>query len=332
MQLLLLVLSSVFATLPMIALLGVVWWLDRYHREPLWLLGLTFLWGAVGGIAIALVFSSALLLPVELLDPSGAVSGAVGAVLVAPLVEEPAKALFLLFVLWTRELDNVTDGFIYGAAAGLGFGMTENFLYFGSTSHDLATWLVTVIVRTLYSAVMHATASSVAGAFLGLARFRGLGAYLLLVPTGLLAAMGIHALWNGLLTLDAFVGLGGSGFLLNLVLFPLEFLMIFGILQACLAHEGWTIRRELALEAAEQGTLPADHAKILGSWLRRIAPGWLPAGVSKHQYVQTATTLAMRRWQARAASSRQSSSAPYYEDEVARLRRKVRSLLGGHTT
>ena len=51
--------------------------------------------------------------------------------MIAPLIEEPAKALCLLALYRSREFDNATDGFVYGAAAGLGFGMTENFFYFG---------------------------------------------------------------------------------------------------------------------------------------------------------------------------------------------------------
>ena len=38
LQLILLALSAVCATLPMCALLALVWWMDRYEREPLGLL------------------------------------------------------------------------------------------------------------------------------------------------------------------------------------------------------------------------------------------------------------------------------------------------------
>jgi len=43
LQLVLLAASACLAVVPMVALLGVVWWLDRYTREPAWLFGLTFL-------------------------------------------------------------------------------------------------------------------------------------------------------------------------------------------------------------------------------------------------------------------------------------------------
>ena len=40
-------LAVVFATLLILGYLLFIWWLDRYEREPIWLVGLTFLWGAI---------------------------------------------------------------------------------------------------------------------------------------------------------------------------------------------------------------------------------------------------------------------------------------------
>ena len=47
--------STVCACVPMFAFLVAVWWLDRYDREPVWLIGLTFLWGAIGGVVLSLI-------------------------------------------------------------------------------------------------------------------------------------------------------------------------------------------------------------------------------------------------------------------------------------
>ena len=50
-----LVFLSVFlASLPMIFLLVLVWWLDRYEREPIWLVVLVFAWGAIGGVLLGI--------------------------------------------------------------------------------------------------------------------------------------------------------------------------------------------------------------------------------------------------------------------------------------
>ena len=330
MQVLLSIASVVCACVPMFLFLAAIWWLDRYDREPPWLLGVTFLWGAVGAVVMALMGSVVLSVVLQLFLIGGGAEGAdidtaqaiSGPVLIAPLVEEPAKALILLFVIWNRHFDNMTDGFVYGAAAGLGFGMTENLMYFVSVSGDVEAWGSTVLIRTFYSAVMHATASAIVGASLGFARFRGAGWLLLSGTVGLGLAMGVHTLWNGLITLSGLEG-AEALFLANLVLFPIEVAAVFVVFQICLLEESSTIRRELQ-EEAQRGLIPAEHPRILASWLRRLSRRWVPAGVDQQRYVLAATNLAMRKKQVRQMGKR----APrFYLDEVERLRREVSMAL-----
>ena len=317
----------------MFAFLAIVWWLDRYHREPVWLLALTFLWGAVGGVFGAVVGSVVLdagarllVLPVASMlgSDADALHAVLGTVAIAPLVEEPSKALFLLYVVWNRHFDNMTDGFVYGAAAGLGFGMTENLVYFVSVSDDALLWGSTVVVRTFYSAVMHATASAIVGAALGFARFRGCLAILVCGGLGLGLAMAVHALWNGLLMMGQIQG-STAPYVADMVLFPLEVAGVLIVSQICLADESCTIRRELGAEAA-RGTLPAEHPPILASAFRRLWRGWVPRGVDHGKYVRAATSLAMRRQQVRQMGDR---APAFYRHEVVKLRREVIALLRG---
>ncbi|MEO0604727.1 MAG: PrsW family glutamic-type intramembrane protease, partial [Myxococcota bacterium] len=111
MTLLLTVASVLAAIVPMFTFLAVVWWLDRYDREPVWLLVLTFAWGAVPAVFLAIPASMVLeqvFVGVGMasgLDPAVTAS-ITGPVLVAPLVEEPAKALVLLFLIFSRHFDN----------------------------------------------------------------------------------------------------------------------------------------------------------------------------------------------------------------------------------
>ena len=309
-------LSSIFATVPIIFFLWLIWWLDRYDREPIWLVGLTFLWGAIGGVAFALIFSTIIMVPAQMvLDPAGI--DFLGAVIVAPLIEEPGKALILLLIIFSRHFDNTTDGFVYGAACGLGFGMTENFMYFVSVGDtgDIGAMVATIVVRTLYSAVMHACASSVIGASLGFVKYSGWGLRIVLPPIGLAAAIGIHALWNGLLTVDSMVGADGLLAVMNFLLFPLEFLMLFIIFQGCLWQERRLLRREL------DGEVPDEHLPYLASYLKRNKKTWLPSSVPHGEYVESATRLAFRKHQHR---SRPSASK---EREISTLRRDIGKML-----
>lgn len=319
MQILLLIASLFFATVPIVGFLVVIWWLDRYDREPIWLVALTFGWGAVGSIILALIGSFILNLPFELALSPEAADG-IGATFIAPLVEEPSKALFLLAIYFSRHFDNTTDGFVYGAAAGLGFAMTENFMYFtsvGSTG-DMVAYAGTVVIRTLYSAMMHACASSVVGASLGFVKFRSLPFKLVVPPVGLAVAMGIHALWNGLLTLEGVAEASGMLALLNFLIFPLEFLGLFITLQVCLQIEKRTIRRELD-EEARLGVLPGSFVPILSSYLKRGRAGWVPKGVSKDDYIVAATTLAFRKHQHR------NKPDPGIAEDIERLRGQLRA-------
>ena len=91
---------------------------------------------------------------------------------VAPFVEEITKGAFLLFTIRSNKFDNITDGIVYGGAIGLGFGMTENFLYFILYGNTLVNWITIVIIRTLFSAVMHCVATATFGAFLAYSKYK----------------------------------------------------------------------------------------------------------------------------------------------------------------
>lgn len=322
-SLVLLLLSALCAAIPMVLYLGVMWWLDRYEREPLWLVGLTFLWGAVGAVFLALIGN--FIGHVGLSLAFGAETASLASpVIVAPLIEEPTKAIILFLVVRSRAFDNMTDGFVYGAASGLGFGMTENFFYFSDvgSSGDVLGWMGTVVVRTFYSALMHAGATSCVGAALGWSRGRGAVSTLGAVVVGFGVAMSMHALWNGLLTWDAVAEMNGALTLVNLMVFPLEFLTLFVVYQLCLRSEKRLILHELG-EEAQRGLLPSAHVPVLASTLARGRAGWLERGIPHGPYVRAATRLAFRKRQARAA---QGSEARRLAEEIQRVRAEILGL------
>lgn len=333
MQLLLIALSVFAAGVPMTGFLALVWWLDRYEREPVWLVLLAYLWGAIGAIGIAMVGSAVLtaLFGLGLTSLGEVYDGdltmldtALGAVIVAPLVEEPAKALFLVPIAFSRHFDNMTDGFVYGAAIGLGFGMTENLLYFVSVSGDAQQWLGTVVIRTFYSAVMHATATAAVGAGLGWGRFRGWGWVMLSGWIGACLAVGIHGAWNGLLTLDQ-AWESGLFWTLDLLMLPAAVFAMFIVFETCVIEEGLVLRKELREEVAT-GLIPEGHPKIIASWWRRLwSSSWVPEGVDKEAYLTAATALAMRKHQVRLLGNR---APDWLAADVSQQRDRLRRILG----
>jgi RsiW-degrading membrane proteinase PrsW (M82 family) len=109
-----------------------IYWLDRYEKEPRWLLFMAFFWGGfvaiIGALIVSLIFDvgfTAVLQDETLVDIAG------GSI-TAPFVEEFWKGLAVLAVvlIFRKEFDSILDGIVYGAIAGLGFAATENVLYF----------------------------------------------------------------------------------------------------------------------------------------------------------------------------------------------------------
>ena len=322
MEIILVFLSVVAAGIPMVGYLLFMRWLDRYEREPLGLVAAAFTWGAIGAIAIAVVGSVILALPLALITDENTAMW-IEVSMVAPLVEEPAKALCLLLLYRSRQFDNATDGFVYGAAAGLGFGMTENFFYFaGSAGEGVIVWFVVVILRTLFTGLMHAAATSMVGAALGWAKFSTAPLRMFAIPFALLAAMGMHAFWNSFAIAPMVFEAGAGLPIISFLLFPVEFGALFLIFQASLISESRLIRRELA-EEAKRGTLPAEHVEKFAKWsARRDHRSWTPKGVDGARYLELGTLLAFRRNQ-HAARPHEA----HYADEVARLRGELSELL-----
>jgi RsiW-degrading membrane proteinase PrsW (M82 family) len=327
MTIFLVVLSVFAASIPMISYLLLLRWLDRYEPEPLHVVAAAFLWGAIPAVLIGGVGSLIMTVPLVFIFDESQVMFLSGAV-VAPFMEEGAKAGCLLLLYFTRNFDNPTDGFVYGAAAGLGFGMTENFLYFASMAEEgIGAWLATVVVRTLFTGLMHATASSIIGAGLGWAKFSRNRYRLLALPLSFLAAVAVHAFWNAFLLAPIVFEAGTALPLVSFLLFPFEFLFIFAVFQGSLISESRLIKRELQVEA-ELGTLPDAHVEKLASWSSRLKhANWLSKEVVAEAYFQAATLLAFRRNQ---HAARPNDST--YGEDVVRLRASVVAILGGSAT
>jgi RsiW-degrading membrane proteinase PrsW (M82 family) len=307
-------LSALAAALPIIIYLIVIWWLDRYEREPFWLVGLTFLYGALGAIFLGALLSISVMVAAGIHDMS------TSAVVVAPICEEIAKGLLIYIFLATRHFDNTTDGLIYGAASGLGFAMTENFLYFVDADQrgGIDVWTTTVLLRSLFTALMHCAATASFGAILGRFRYRGGVLQWLLAPLlGLMVAMSLHATFNGLLVAgdqsDYPVGI------LAFVLIPLVAITLFTITMVSLGREHRMLAVELREEAAT-GLIPAAHADILPFHRRRWRNGWLDPRIDKKRYVRCATMLAFRKWQLKLPSGRRQQ---HLAVDLQQMRREI---------
>jgi RsiW-degrading membrane proteinase PrsW (M82 family) len=138
-----------------------VYLLDLYEREPIPLLIAAFVWGAVAATTLASIGNAGWgIVVARLAGPEFASRWT--AALTAPFVEEILKGVgVVLIVLIARdEVDDVMDGFVYGALCGLGFTVVEDVFYFiavfgGDVEGVLRGFFVRVIASGLYSHVLY---------------------------------------------------------------------------------------------------------------------------------------------------------------------------------
>lgn len=191
------IVTSLFAAIiPMTFYLIFLWKFDKYDPEPLKLVLLHFLWGASAAIILGIVGSKLISIPLQLVITIPEKVSLLQIILVAPLIEELSKGALLFRTKNDGNFDNLIDGLVYGGAIGLGFGMTENFLYFITFGDSLENLLWLILIRSGFSAVMHGMATAAFGALLSVSKYSEERNKRLLVVAGFLIAVSIHFIWN----------------------------------------------------------------------------------------------------------------------------------------
>lgn len=303
------------ATLPVPLLVAAFRWLERVEPRPWRNLLFSFAWGACAAALIAIVANgfATRWIATTAADPTDA--DTLGAMVIAPVVEESAKAvsLLLVFLFRRRDFSGVVDGVVVAGVTATGFAFTENVLYLGTAfgsdqiSGDQGLQslvLATFFVRVVMSPFAHPLFTVLTGIGFGLAAAcapRRRVRRALLPLAGLLLAMGLHAAWNGSSTF------GDYGFL---VVYGAFMAPVFGLV-VWLAV--WTRQRELRTVRCElaqyalAGWLPPYEPLVLGSlharrlareYARHVGGGKAVARVVR-EYAESATALALLRHGAR---------------------------------
>ncbi|AEN11393.1 MULTISPECIES: PrsW family intramembrane metalloprotease [unclassified Streptomyces] len=309
------------AVLPVPLLMAAFRWLDRVDPGPWRNLLFAFAWGACAAALVAIVANTFATRWIATATADPASADTLGATVIAPVVEESAKAaaVLLIFLFRRREFGSLVDGIVVAGFTATGFAFTENILYLGNAFGEdqqlgttgLASVTVgTFFVRVVMSPFAHPLFTVLTGIGFGLAALGGRRHRVrrLLFPLlGLVLAMGLHAAWNGS------SALGGFGFyaVYGAVMVP-----CFGLL-TWLAI--WSRQRELRTLAAE---LPVY-----------AAAGWLtpaePLALSSMRARGTARDMA-RRWHSHPDPARGKQAAravAEYESfatSLAVLRRRAR--------
>ncbi len=300
--------SLLAAIIPMTFYLIFLWKLDKYEPEPLKLVLMHFLWGASAAIILGIVGSKIISFPLDLLITIPEKVNFIQIILIAPFVEELAKGSLLFWTKKDKRFDNLTDGLVYGGAIGLGFGMTENFLYFITFGSTLQSLLWLIVIRSGFSAVMHAMATSAFGALLSVSKYSGKRNQKLLVVSGLIIAMSIHFIWNFSVSFS------------NTFLFGILFMLVivgifFTVFIFALKFEKRIISDKLSDE------IPVKYIPILTSTVRN-RKGWFVEEYRK-DFISASIKLAFRKHELEISEEKKE----LYIVDVEELHIKVNELL-----
>jgi RsiW-degrading membrane proteinase PrsW (M82 family) len=187
-----------------------VYALDLYEREPLSLVIGAFVWGAIAATSLSAIANEGWGLVVARAGGPEFASRWTAA-LTAPFVEETMKVagVVLIYQIARDEMDDLMDGFVYGAMCGLGFAIVEDVFYFvsifgGTSGGVLAGFYVRVVSSGLYGHVLYTGLSGMAVASFVSSRGRStLRRRVAISAALLLTAVAGHFLWNSPL-LDVF--------------------------------------------------------------------------------------------------------------------------------
>lgn len=152
------------ALLPIMVLLIFIYHNDKYDKEPIGKLLLTFFVGCMSVVPAGLMEQM-----LSAYQPEHPILGAIyDGYVVAGLSEELWKLLLLMLVIWrSRHFDEYFDGIVYATYLSLGFACVENVMYvFGSTDP-----MGTAFMRGLLAVPAHFLFAVTMGYYLSIAKF-----------------------------------------------------------------------------------------------------------------------------------------------------------------
>jgi RsiW-degrading membrane proteinase PrsW (M82 family) len=280
--------ATLMAAISFPVLILVCFWLDRYEPEPATYRLAALGWGAVAAVVLSFI-AERLLFGVP--GTTEFVDAAVG----APVIEEFAKGLFLVAIVVFRrsEVDGVLDGIIYGALVGIGFAFVEDIVYY-LQSLQAGQLGVTFFLRGIMGPFAHPLFTAATGIGIGLAvSSRHPGVRVMAPILGFLAAILMHAIWNG----SAFWGSDGFLFAYGAIMLPL-LVVVLAIAIWARSREGKMLTAALH-QVAQMGWIRPEEIR----WVARLSDrmsarayakrvGGKPAGAALRAYQQTMIEVA----------------------------------------
>lgn len=286
-----------FAFIPAFLMGVFVYWLDRYEKEPLALLGGTFIWGAVVAAGGAYIVNTVFGVGIYVLSGSENLADQTTANLIAPFVEEGLKgmAVVIVFLFFHNEFDSILDGIIYASITALGFAATENMLYIYGRGYLDQGWSglwQMVIIRDVVVAWQHPFFTAFTGIGLAVARInKQVWIKLMAVPAGYALAVMTHAFHN------AFGGAVGGleGFALGSLLDWSGWVAMLVFILLMISRERGLLKRQLVEEVNSGVISMTQYNKALSPFT--LSTARFKGGPSASRFYQVCGELAHKKEQ-----------------------------------
>lgn len=266
-------LSLFLGFIPVFIFAWIIYWLDRYEKEPKLLLGTVFLWGAIVAAGLAYLVNTSLAVGIYLFTDSASATDLTTGTLIAPVVEEILKGLAVLvvFLAARHEFDSILDGIVYAAIVALGFAATENTLYIyrdGYLENSYAGLLSMAFIRVILVGWQHPFYTAFIGIGLAVTRLtRNPAVRLAALLIGLTLAIFLHSFHN----LIANLVRGFGGFIMGTVIdWSGWIFMLLFILWASYRERQWIVSH-LQEEVSLGSLTPTQYRTACSAWLQSLA-------------------------------------------------------------
>jgi protease PrsW len=176
--------NALITFLPVVLFLGVLLLMDSFKLARPSAIGAALGWGVIAALGCAAIY--------PVLRPALPVSAPGYSQFVAPVIEETAKALFIVYLVLRRRIGFPVDAAQLGFAVGTGFAVIENFQYLRAlTDASFVLWAV----RGLGTAMLHGATTAVFAMLSPTATGRQERSAGMFLP-GWAASIAIHAAFN----------------------------------------------------------------------------------------------------------------------------------------
>jgi len=263
-----LLVSLLFGFVPMFIFAMFVYWLDRYEKEPMALLGAAFFWGVVIAAGGAFIINTVFGVGIYIFTGSEGAAEVGTTSIIAPIVEESLKglAVLIVFFIFRKEFDSILDGIIYGGIVGLGFAATENTIYIYRNGFLETGWqglFLLAFIRIILVGWMHAFFTAFTGIGLAVSRVNKNMLIKVIAPfVGIGIAMTLHAFHN---TFGGLIG-GLEGLAAGTILDWIGWALMFGFIIWMIVHERNILKKQLQEEVANGLISQVQYQKALSPW------------------------------------------------------------------